>query len=332
MAITFSCFAQENPRIDPDDEAKLTKMIQDGARLLVAGKLQEAIEYFDKVAISYEEKYRDSSTKVRCARWPTESFMYLAESAKEKNNTTVLSANWAYAYYLKAYAFQELKRFPEAKVLLERAVSLSPRNAQLLNELGSIYLREKNWPAALQTYKLAESSAREFSPPNIKNAELAAAWRGIAYVLVEKNQLDDAEKLYRQCLELNKDDTKASSELRYVLGLKAKQAGGSQDNGLEKSNLTQGALKFVFLFGKTNYFRMLVKQQRCDLLNEQLFVTTNRRFESVRSQLAAKYGDNVFSFDKPAGEPISEGACNPITLESFDKNVRELERLLGQQP
>lgn len=332
-AITFAlpCFAQESPRIDSGDEAKLTKMIQDGARLAAAGKPQEAIEYFDKVAATYEEKYRDSPTRMRCARWSVESLMYLAEAAKEQKNTTVLSANWAYAYYLKAYALQELGRLPEAKVVLERAISLSPRNAQFLAELGSIYQREKNWPAGLQTYKLAESSAREFSPPNTKDAELASAWRGIAYILVEQNQLDDAEKLYRQCLELNKNDTKASNELRYVLGLRAKQSVGSQDNGLEKSNRPQDAAKFVFLFGRANYFRVLVKQRRCDLLNEQLFAAVNRRFESVRSQLAAKYGDNIFPFDKSAGGPISDGACDAITLESFDMKVREMEQLLGQQ-
>lgn len=257
--------------------------------------------------------------------------MYLAEAAKEQKNTTVLSANWAYAYFLKAYALQELGRLPEAKVLLERAISLSPRNAQFLSELGSIFQREKNWPKALQTYKTAESSAREFSPPNTKDVELAAAWRGIAYILVEQNQLDDAEKLYRQCLELNKNDAKASNELRYVLGLKAKQASGSQDNSLEKSNQQTDVMKFVFLYGRANYFRVLAKQRRCDLVDEQLFTTTNQRFESVRSQLAAKYGENIFPFDKAAGGPVSDRGCDPITLESFNMKVREIELLLGLQ-
>jgi len=332
-AITFAlpCFAQESPRIDSGDEANLTQMIQDGARLAATGKPREAIEYFDKVAATYEEKYRDSPTRVRCARWSVESLMYLAEAANEQKNTTVLSANWAYAYYLKAYALQELGRLPEAKALLERAITLSPRNAQFLSELGSVYQREKNWPMGLQTYKTAESSAREFSPPNTKDAELAAAWRGIAYILVEQNQLDDAEKLYRQCLELNKNDTKASNELRYVLGLKAKQAGGRQDKGLEQSNRPQDVMKFVFLFGRANYFRVLVKQRRCDLVNEQLFATVNQRFESVRSQLATKYGENTFPFDKPAGGPIYDQECDPITLKSFDMKVSEIEQLLGQQ-
>ena len=43
---------------------------------------------------------------------------------------------------------------------------------------------------------------------------------GFAYV--ELNRLDDAEAMYRQCLELDKNDAAAMRELRYVQGVKAK--------------------------------------------------------------------------------------------------------------
>jgi tetratricopeptide (TPR) repeat protein len=107
--------------------------------------------------------------------------------------------------------------------MLERALALSPRNSQFLSELASIYQGEKNWTTALQTYQLAEAAAREFSPPQVKDAELSRAWRGIGFVLVEQNRLDAAEKMYRQCLELNKNDSIALKELSYVLNLKAKK-------------------------------------------------------------------------------------------------------------
>jgi hypothetical protein len=41
-------------------------------------------------------------------------------------SATVVSGNWSYAYYLKAYALLDLGRVSEAKVQLQRAVTLSP--------------------------------------------------------------------------------------------------------------------------------------------------------------------------------------------------------------
>lgn len=151
--------------------------------------------------------------------------MYLAEVANAKTGSAkVVSANWAYAYYLKAYALLELGRLSEARSNLERALALSPRNSQFLSELGNFYQRERNWTQALQTFQLAEAAAKEFSPLNAKNIELSRAWRGIGFVYVEQNRFEEAEKIYQQCLELDKNDTRAANELRYVRNLKAKQS------------------------------------------------------------------------------------------------------------
>jgi hypothetical protein len=49
--------------------------------------------------------------------------------------------------------------------------------------------------------------------------------RGIGYTLIEQNRLDEAEKIYHQCLELNRNDSKAMDELRYIEGLKKRQGG-----------------------------------------------------------------------------------------------------------
>jgi tetratricopeptide (TPR) repeat protein len=209
-----------------DDDAKLAQQLDKGTQLLSSGKPREAIVYFDKVASAYEGKFRDSKAVFYCARWQVESLMYLLEAAKEKKGKTqVVSPNWAYAYYYKAYSLLDLGHVSEAKALLERAIALSPRNSQFLSELGHCYQLEKNWPMALQTFQSAEAAAGEFSPPEMKNNELSRALRGIGYSLIEQNRLDEAEKIYRQCLEINKNDSKAMNELRYIEGLKARQGG-----------------------------------------------------------------------------------------------------------
>ncbi|MDR1462081.1 MAG: tetratricopeptide repeat protein [Azoarcus sp.] len=202
-----------------DDEAAMQQTFDEGTLLVHSGKFTEAIQQFDKVIASYEEKFRDKKTRFFCARSSTESLAYLLEVASAKaGGAKVLSMNWAYAYYLKSYALLELGRLSDVKANLERALALSPHNSQFLSELGNFYQRERNWPKALQTFQRAEAAA-EFSPPDVKNSDLSRAWRGIGFVYVEQKRLDEAEKIYQRCLELDKNDTKAASELRYVQDL-----------------------------------------------------------------------------------------------------------------
>jgi len=198
------------------------QILNAGKKLLTAGKPREAIQYFEKAAANYEGKFQKDTAKFFSARSRAESLAYMLEAATEKKDARVVSADWAYAYYFKAYALTELGKLSESKMALERALALSPWNSQFLSELGHIYQLEKNWPMALQTFQRSERAAKEFSPPESKNFELARAWRGLGYTYVELSQIDEAEKMYRQCLELDKNDQRALDELRYVRDLRAK--------------------------------------------------------------------------------------------------------------
>lgn len=227
LATSFLGRADDSPLPVADQDKLNAQILSDGTRLLMARKPKEAIEHFEKVAAGYEEKFRDNRVRVFSARSPAETLMYLLEAAADnKREAKVVSPNWAYAYFLKAYALLEQGKISESKSFLERALTLSPRNSQFLSELGNIYQREKDWPMALQTFQRAESAAREFSPPDSKNIELSRAWRGLGYVYVELGQIDEAEKMYKQCLDLDKNDQRALNELRYIQNLKTKS--GSQ--------------------------------------------------------------------------------------------------------
>lgn len=219
-------WAQNVDAANAQEESMLAQRLAEGERLLHSRKVEESLDYFDKVALAYEEKFSGNSTKYYSARTPNEAMMYMVEAASTKAGAAkVVSSNWAQAYFLKAYALVEMRKLDEAKAALERALALSPRNSNYLSELAAIYLHKKEWSSALQAYQLAEAAAKDFSPPNIKDSELARAWRGKGYVYVEQNRLDDAEKMYRQCLDLNKNDIKAINELRYIQKVKSKAAG-----------------------------------------------------------------------------------------------------------
>lgn len=205
-----------------EQDARAAQLMQDGVRLATSGRPADAIAAFDEVAAIYEDAYRDEKVRLYSARSPLESLLYVGEAANAKTPAKVVSGNWAYAYYMKAYALIELGRLAEAKTLLQRAIDLSPHNSQFLSELAGVYQREKDWPASMKTFQAAEAQA-EFSPPQLKNADLSRAWRGQAYVYVEQSQLDEAEKLYRKCLDLNAADARALNELRFIQVQRAKQ-------------------------------------------------------------------------------------------------------------
>jgi tetratricopeptide (TPR) repeat protein len=205
----------ESKPVQNDADAKLALILKEGNKLANERKFAEAIARFDTVIAAYEDRYRNSKDEIRCARWNTESLYYLVESASRKKNMVVLASTWADAYFLKGYILVHIGQFVQARPFLEKAIKLSPGNAMYLSELGGVFQREKNWPAALQTFQSAEQ-ATEFSPPDVKNAELGKAWRGIAYVYVEQGRLDEAEALYKKCLKLDPNDSMAAGELRYV--------------------------------------------------------------------------------------------------------------------
>jgi tetratricopeptide (TPR) repeat protein len=210
-----------------------TAELDEVSRLMRGGKLQEALVLADAVVQSYEDRYRrGNKIQVFASRSPAEAQAYLNEvgrkptQGKEATEAGVYPSTWGDAYYLKSFILTEMKRAPEARKSIEAAVALAPHNAAYRAELGQLLLKEKNWEAAAKEFKRAEADAREFSPSTVRNRELARAMRGQAFVMVEKKDLDGAEKLYNECLKIDPSDMEAKAELRYI----AQKRGGQQSS------------------------------------------------------------------------------------------------------
>ena len=207
-------------------DAQSEEVLNEGIGALKAGRVEEAInEYFNKVLDYFGKKYADEKRRIYCARTPAETLNYLTRAAADKESAIAAPKTWAYAFFMKGYALMDLRRGPEAKPLIERAVALSPNNAQFLSELGQIHQSAGNWPKALETFQHAEESARDVSPPETRGTDLSRAMRGVGFALIELGRLDEAEKKFRQCLELNKGDQKAIGELKYIQNLREKKGG-----------------------------------------------------------------------------------------------------------
>lgn len=224
MAIALICLIASPvfAATDPDKDPRFAKLIADSQQLVQKGKLEAAIVDCDKIISAYRDYYEKKPQKIYCGTTSSEMLGTLLQAAVVKQDAIVLSPTWANAYFIKAYAFQELHRLREAKAALMSAVALSPTNSHYLNELGEIYELEKNWAKAKEIFRAAEENA-PLSPEETRADDLARARRGMGYVYVELGQLVEAEKKYRQCLGTNPNDHRAANELRYLEQLRAKQ-------------------------------------------------------------------------------------------------------------
>jgi len=208
----------------PDKDPQMMKLLQEARHLIDSENPAGAIAKCDAVINAYKAHYGSSKQKVFCARSSEESLGLMLKAAVDKNNAVALSSTWSDAYFMKAYALQDLHRLDEAKATLQQALKMSPFNAQYLAEMGEIYALQKNWSKAEQFYREAEDNA-PLSPQVSRADDLARARRGLGYVLVELGKLDEAEKKYQQCIAANPNDSKAKAELQYVREQKAKRKG-----------------------------------------------------------------------------------------------------------
>lgn len=215
---------------DPDKDPELSNLLHEARALIDAKKPQPGIEKCEQVIARFQAHYGKSKSKIYCAETSAESLGYLVmasaamskgEFDKDKKDAITLSSTWSTAYFIKAYALQDLGRIAEAKSVLQLALELSPWNSRYLSELGSIYSLEKNWTKAKEVFEKAEDNA-SLARDDSKAEVLGRARRGLGYVFVELGQLDQAEKKYQQCLAADPKDTKAAEELEYVRGLRAK--------------------------------------------------------------------------------------------------------------
>ena len=222
------------PNVEPDKDENIAQLLQEARTLMTEHKSTEAMEKCDAVIKKFVDYYlTPGAQRVYCARSQPEVLFYLLKNSADADRGTataadakgakVLSSTWSDAYFMKAYALIELRRVDDAKTAIGKALELSPVNARYLCELGMVHQLEKNWKESSKQYTAALKNV-EFSPEVSKAIDLGRARRGLAYNHIELGNLDEAEKLYLQCLESDPKDARAQTELEYVRTLKANKA------------------------------------------------------------------------------------------------------------
>ena len=149
--------------------------------------------------------------------------------------------------WMEIGALAYLNDTPTAMDAYKRATELAPNNAEALNMLGSLYMRTGQHEEAIKIYETMQYIAED-------DATHATALANLGFAYFSIDLLDDAERLFRDSLEINEgagnlagvgsdlrdlgevlrlkgDDTKAGEYMRRAL----KIAQDTKDKGAEAS-------------------------------------------------------------------------------------------------
>jgi len=213
--IVFTAKDAELPK-DPPTGPREANMLLQAKKVMDSGNKELAIAaYLDPTIHHYERAFHDKV--VFAARNKAQLALYLELAKQEKKDVVITDQVWPDAYLMKAYLLSDLHEIGAAQESLKKAISLSPQTAQFISELGYTYEAQGQCDRAITLYEEAASAARIGSDDDRhKVIDLTRAWRGKGYCLTEQGRLDEAEQLYRKCLELDPEDNKAKNELKYI--------------------------------------------------------------------------------------------------------------------
>jgi tetratricopeptide (TPR) repeat protein len=191
----------------------------DRASGLVARKQSvQALKMLEPVLTRFDARIAEAEKKgmVFCGPSMVEAILYSTLSASQKKDGVVLEPNVCDALFAKAYALTELDRKAEALTALQRLTALAPMHAHYFVELGYSYRENGQNDKALEAYQAALENAQYAEDDAAKKKMRGAARRGIGYMLVEKGDLNGAEKAYKQSLKDDPDSAIANSELTFI--------------------------------------------------------------------------------------------------------------------
>jgi Flp pilus assembly protein TadD len=225
VAVAFAISSTAALAAEPDAVAKAEQEQVVAANDLIHDhKPSDAVVLLDKVIAANEARHQDKSQLIYCARSTAEVLLYMAEAAAAKRDAVALDQTYCDAIFFKGFALIDLGQAAEARAYIERAVAMAPHNAYYRGELAEAYKTARDWENAYAMFEQAAGDARGFSPEASKTFELTRALRGMGFVRSEQGRFDEAEKLFRECLQLNPNDAKAKNELAYIAQQRARRS------------------------------------------------------------------------------------------------------------
>jgi tetratricopeptide (TPR) repeat protein len=224
LALSLATLAATPAHTTPQDaaakarEAKLSEVVE----AVSVQQAQKAVDLATPLLAEYERTYAGDTHTLFCDVEDYETAAYAGLPGGK--NARIVEGGWCIALWAKGFALIDLDRLDAAVPFLERAVAMAPFHPHYLSELGYAYQTQKHWQLSYDHYaRAAEWATRESGERQKKS--LRRAWFGMAYDLIELGRLDEAEALFRKCLELVPNDQKVRDELDYIAEQRAKKKG-----------------------------------------------------------------------------------------------------------
>lgn len=127
-----------------------------------------------------------------------------------------------HAYKVAAFLAVESKEYDRAFALLDQAQALAPHWPQPLAERGYLTGQLGDHRRALELYRKALALSEKYpSSKDLKGLTL----RGIGYQLIELDDLDGAERAYRDSLKAEPGNELAQRELDFIRDRRAEKSG-----------------------------------------------------------------------------------------------------------
>ncbi|MEE4454088.1 tetratricopeptide repeat protein [Novosphingobium resinovorum] len=199
---------------DEADQATITRAFG----LIGQKQAAQALDLVAPLLTRFDAQIVQAETQgmVFCGPNMMEAIIYATLPGTQKKNGVVLGPQVCDALYAKSYALIELGRRPEALAALQRLTALAPMHGQYFIELGYAYRINGQNDKAEEAYRSALEHADFAEDDKTKKHTRAAARRGIGYMLIEKGDLNGAEKAYRQSLKDDPDSPVARNELDFI--------------------------------------------------------------------------------------------------------------------
>ncbi|MCE9547426.1 MAG: tetratricopeptide repeat protein [Planctomycetia bacterium] len=205
-----------------DRESTDAAKVDTALEAIIEGRLDEAEALLLAVIANTPSEYANSEENdqgIAIKFWSQTDFIHYVMWRKDRGladtNISWIGNAYPRAHYYLGFLCVKRKQFERAITFLDSGQSLEPTNPKFAFEKAQALVNSRRFKEALALYdRVTELTA------HVTVRDLAIARRGRGFVLIEMNDLNNAEIAFKSSLEFEPENEIAMNELRYIQHLR----------------------------------------------------------------------------------------------------------------